>query len=287
MNIDKDFSVNNWWFLQTTLPQKMKEQVLCWCEENYTFDEILKFIALQYPRYADIQAQYTSALHSSSFSERTILTRSKINELRSKPLSLNAPLALEYRGNPNILSHKLIGIIGSRRPTYYGRLQAQKFAQKLSEVGYGIISGGAIGIDAIANASALKSDCGGSIGVIGNGILHPYPATNFNLFKNLAHSKNGLLMSEFNSSEPAQKWNFPKRNATIAELCDALLVIEAQKTSGSLMTAKFALECGKPVCALPGNVDNLNTAGSHLLIQNGAHCVHSVDDMMKIMERFC
>lgn len=273
------------WFLQITLRQKAKEYATILLEEMSSFEEVLQKITEKFPDSNDILLKYKiycqKIAQSSKLRSKTFLTRHTIENIRKKRLSLQAPLALEYCGNPNLLSKKIIGLVGSRHPTYYGRIQAQKFARELSKLGYIVLSGGAIGVDAIANLYSLDSIHGGSISVIGNGLDNPYPTSNYRLFKKLISAENGLILSEFESSLPAHKWQFPQRNLTIAELCDFLLVVEATKTSGSLMTARFAKECGKEVGALPGNVDNPNTSGSHLLIQNGAHCIHTPEDIIR------
>lgn len=270
------------WFLQITLNQKAREYASLLLEDSVSFENILQKIKEKFFNFSDVFCKYESYLKQLSQKSITcFLTRQDIEKLRNKRLSMQAPLALEYRGNPKILSKKIIGIVGSRHPTYYGRVQAQKFARELTQLGYIVISGGAIGVDAIANWCALDSSSGGSISVIGNGIKNPYPLSNYKLFQKLASSGNGLLLSEFESTLQPQKWHFPQRNSTIAELCDFLLVIEATQTSGSLMTARFATACGKEIGAVPGNIDNPNTSGSHLLIKNGAHCIDTPQTVLK------
>jgi len=274
------------WFLQTTLSQKAREHATYLLEDLDSFENVLKKLSEKFVSLTGLSStyhSYTNTNSANSLSDTQVLSRYDIAHLRQKPLSLYAPLALQYKGNPNLLSKKIVGIVGSRHPTYYGRIQAQKFARELSRSGCIVLSGGAIGVDAVANLYALDSQNGGSISVIGNGIQRPYPTSNHKLFHRLVNSKNGLILSEFKTDAPAQKWNFPQRNSTIAELCDFLLVIEATQTSGSLMTAKFAQECGKAIGALPGNIDNPNTSGSHQLIQNGAYCIHKPEDIFQYL----
>jgi len=283
MSYNNDLSKEILWFLQITLSKAHKVKTTCLLEDNFSFLEIFNFLEKKFLAQKNIKKNFEIYMKNNFHSNKQILTRYEIESLRGVPLSMHAPLALEYRGNPTSLSKPLIGIVGSRHPTYYGRLQAQKFARELTKMGLGIISGCAIGVDAIANLNALESNNGSSVGVIGNGILKPYPSANSQIFSKLSHSNNGLLLSEFSSSVCAQKWHFPQRNVTIAELCDMLIVIEAKKTSGSLMTAKFALECGKLVGALPGNVDNPNTEGTHMLLKNGGLCIHTPEDVSQFL----
>ena len=141
------------------------------------------------------------------------------------------------------------------------------------------MSGGAIGIDAIANA--VGYDYGSTCAVIGSGINNLYPTSNLSLFQKMGNAENGLILSEFNSFEPPQKWNFPRRNISIAALADFVFVIEAALTSGSLITANAAAEFGTDVGALPGAVDHYNSQGTIELIKNGAFCIQSPQDVLE------
>ncbi len=176
-----------------------------------------------------------------------------------------------------------MAIIGSRHPTYYGREQTFRFAKELSAKGCTIISGGAIGIDSIANSVALEQD-GGSCAILGSGLKNLYPPSNSFLFNNMKFSPSGLLLSEFFEQDPPQKWNFPKRNHTIALLADFVLIIEATLTSGSLITAHAALDYGTDIGALPGSIDCVNSEGTNSLIQRGAYCIQRPQDVLERVE---
>lgn len=214
---------------------------------------------------------------------QNILSRKQLEHLLNKPLSENAPLAFQFQGSLSCLKSPIVGIIGSRHPTFYGREQAHHFAHHLARAGCTVLSGGAIGIDAIANKTAWNQG-GDSIAVIGSGLNQLYPFSNLDLFQNLAHSSNGLILSEFSADEPPRKWNFPRRNISIAALCDFIFVVEAAKTSGTLITANMALDLGVDVGALPGSVENPNSQGTNTLIQNGAFCIQRPED---ILEKIC
>lgn len=216
-------------------------------------------------------------------SPQNILSRKQLEHLLNKPLSEHAPLAFQFQGSLSCLKRPIVGIIGSRHPTFYGREQAHHFAHHLARAGCTVLSGGAIGVDAIANKSAWNQG-GDSIAVIGSGLNQLYPFSNLDLFQNLAHSSNGLILSEFSADEPPRKWNFPRRNLSIAALCDFIFVVEAAKTSGTLITANMALEFGVDVGALPGSVENPNSQGTNSLIQNGAFCIQRPED---ILEKIC
>ncbi len=198
--------------------------------------------------------------------------------LKGKAIS-EMPLSLAIRGNPNILSQPKVAIIGSRHPTYYGREQAHIFARDLAKAGITIVSGGAIGIDTIANQAAF--DNGNSCVVLGSGLNRPYPSTNKHMFETFAGSKNGLVLSEFAHDCSPQKWNFPRRNRTIAALADFLLVIEATVTSGSMLTVHAALEMNCDVGAIPGPIDSATSEGTNSLIRDGAFCILKPSDVIE------
>lgn len=191
------------------------------------------------------------------------------------------PLAFAYRGNLDLLRLPRVAIIGSRHPTLYGREQCFRFAKELSEKGFLIISGGAIGIDTIANRTA--HDFGKTCAVVGGGIFSAHPPSNFELFNRMTLSENALLLSEFRENEHAQKWHFPRRNHSIAELADFVLVIEAGSTSGTLITVDAALQYGADVGALPGPIDAETSVGTNSLIRDGAFCIQSPRDVIERM----
>ena len=207
------------------------------------------------------------------------LGRFQLESILKKPFRHPSCLAFQYQGNPQILQKPIVAIIGSRKPTYYGREQTQRFAHALAQAGCTILSGGAIGIDAIANA--VGHEYGSTCAIIGSGMKNLYPASNINLFQKIGHSKNGLILSEFHSNEPPQKWNFPRRNLSIAAVADFVLVIEAAFTSGSLITAQSAADLGIDVGAIPGEVNHINSQGTNELIKDGAFCIQTPQDVIE------
>jgi DNA processing protein len=210
------------------------------------------------------------------------LGRFQLESILKKPFRHPSLLAFQFQGNPQVLQKPIVAIIGSRKPTYYGREQTQRFARALAQAGCTILSGGAIGIDAIANA--VGHDNGSSCAIIGSGMKNLYPASNMKLFQNMGNSHNGLILSEFHPYEPPQKWNFPRRNLSIAALADFVLVVEAAFTSGSLITAHAAADLGTDVGALPGEINHINSQGTNELIKNGAFCIQTPQD---VLERVC
>lgn len=239
--------------------------------------ERIKSLALAYERdYLNLNTQMNS-----------IATKKDMETIMKKDLHDASPLAFQFLGNMDLLKKPLVAIIGSRHPTFYGRELTYRFAKALSSFGCTIISGGAIGIDSIANSVAL-SQGGGSCAIIGSGVKNLYPPSNQFLFQQLQFAQDGLILSEFLENEPAQKWNFPKRNHTIALIADYVLVVEATLTSGSIITAKAAVDYGTDVGAIPGALDCVNSEGTNSIIKQGlAACVQTPSDVLeKVMSTF-
>ncbi|AEH23090.1 DNA protecting protein DprA [Thermodesulfobacterium geofontis OPF15] len=188
-----------------------------------------------------------------------------------------APLFLYVKGK--LLKDKnLIAIIGSRKPTSYGKEVAYKFSKKLAENGVGIVSGFARGIDSISHKGTLDGN-GYTIGVLGCGINIIYPAENRELFERIIKS-GGAIISEFPFDTKPRKENFPMRNRIISGLCEGIVVIEAGKKSGTLITAKWALNQGREVFAIPGSIFSSQSEGTHYLIKEGANVITSPEEIL-------
>lgn len=188
------------------------------------------------------------------------------------------PLVLYVKGN--LLETDLIAlaIVGSRRCTYYGLSQAERFARQLAQKGFCIVSGMARGIDTAAHKGAIGSN-GRTIAVLGCGLGTVYPKENTILSENII--QHGALISEFPINTPPDYRNFPPRNRIISGLSLGVLVIESTLKSGSLITAQWALEQGKEVFALPGNVDSLYSQGTNKLIKEGAKLTEDITDIIQ------
>ena len=181
------------------------------------------------------------------------------------------PEALWLRGRCELLEARpRVAIVGSRAPTPYGEAQARRFATALASAGCVVVSGMARGIDAAAHAGALDAD-GATLAVLGSGVLRPWPAGP--LAERLL--TNGLLISEFAPQQGPRRYHFPLPNRLISALSAAVVVIEAAHASGSLITAHWAADQGRPVFALPGRVDHPMARGCHRLIREGAELVES------------
>jgi DNA processing protein len=188
------------------------------------------------------------------------------------------PIILYVKGRLKPEDKFAIGIVGSRRASFYGLTNAEKFAADLSTRGFTVISGMARGIDTCAHRGALKQG-GRTVAVMGSGFSHIYPRENKRLAEEISLS--GAVISEFPVSTLPLKQNFPRRNRVISGLSLGILVAEAAENSGALITADFALEQGREVFALPGKVDSPNSFGTNGLIKQGAKLVSSVDDIIE------
>lgn len=193
-------------------------------------------------------------------------------------LSLPDPPTLLYvKGNLKLLTKPALSIVGSRNSTPQGVNNAEAFAQHLSNGGLCIVSGMASGIDAAAHRGGLLGR-GSSIAVVGTGLDRIYPASNRDLAHQLA--KEGLILSEFALGSPPVAGHFPQRNRIIAALGLGCLVVEAALGSGSLITARQAVDIGREVFAIPGSIHSPVAKGCHALIKSGAKLVESADDIL-------
>ena len=192
----------------------------------------------------------------------------------------NRPVFLYIRGNIENLYEDCIAIVGSRNASIYGRNVARKIAKELADRNINIVSGLAAGIDKFAHLGALESKTGKTIAVLGTGISDNeiYPFENKKLFENILESK-GTIISEFKLGTKPLKYNFPLRNRIISGLSTKLIVVDAAKNSGSLITADFALEQGKDIYAVPGNITSENSVGTNELIKQGAYLFNKIDDL--------
>ena len=192
----------------------------------------------------------------------------------------NRPVFLYIRGNIENLYEDCIAIVGSRNASIYGRNVARKIAKELADRNINIVSGLAAGIDKFAHLGALESKTGKTIAVLGTGISDNeiYPFENKKVFENILENK-GTIISEFKLGTKPLKYNFPLRNRIISGLSKKLIVVEAAKNSGSLITADFALEQGKDIYAVPGNITSENSVGTNELIKQGAYLFNKIDDL--------
>lgn len=176
---------------------------------------------------------------------------------------------------------KAVAIVGSRKPTSYGREVAEKLSYELAQKGIIIVSGLALGIDAIAHRGALEAGKT-TIAVLANGLNTVYPSSHKELARKIIE-KQGALISEYEPSMPPLPHQFLERNRLVSGLTDAVIVVEAAIRSGTLSTATHALNQGKTVFAVPGNITNPMSAGCNALIRQGAIPVTSIQDILDVI----
>ena len=194
----------------------------------------------------------------------------------------NYPQKLFYRGDLKVLEKPSIAIVGTRRPTEYGEYMAEKIVKELSILDVNIVSGLAKGIDTIAHETALE--CGlSTVAILGSGIENIYPPANIELAK--AIEENGLVMSEFEGDIEPASFHFPMRNRIISGLSLATIVIEAPEKSGALITAKYALDQGREIFVIPGDIEREQSLGALRLLQRGAaYPIASGHEVLEILK---
>lgn len=216
-------------------------------------------------------------------SSRNIELEKYISELKKKNIGLisirdsiypeelknivQPPVFIHYKGNINLLKSKKIAIVGTRKCSTYGKLVCEKIVEELALAKITTVSGLAIGIDEICHRVTLDNG-GNTIAVVGSGLDIIYPKKNIKLWEQI--SKDGLLLSEFPLKTKPFAYNFPLRNRIIAGLSLGVLLIESRKKGGSLITAEIALEEGRDVFAVPGDIYSTTSEGTNNLIKNSS-----------------
>jgi DNA processing protein len=216
--------------------------------------------------------------------------RSQVDALRDSAVTLadddypfllrqlpDPPLALFYRGNLALAQKPALAMVGSRRASPYALSVAAQLARELVSAGMAVVSGLALGVDAAAHQATLDAS-GETIAILGTGIDIVYPRTHGRLFRNI--EKHGLILTEFPPGTPPFRYNFPIRNRIISGITLGTVIIEASGKSGSLITARTALEQNREVFSVPGSIFSPGSEGTHRLIQVGAKLVHDTNDIL-------
>lgn len=190
------------------------------------------------------------------------------------------PIGLYRMGNYDF-GKPSVAIVGTRHCTLYGQSVAQSFARDLAGMGFCVTSGMARGIDTYAHRGALEVKGGTTVCVFGCGIDIVYPPENFDLFRSA--QEHGAVVSEFPFGRRADRQTFPMRNRLVSGMSHAVVVVESDVAGGSMITARFAGEQGRLLCAVPGRIDQKASGGCHQLIRDGALLVTSVDDLLQEM----
>ena len=188
------------------------------------------------------------------------------------------PVLLYVKGNADLLSSNCIGMVGARAASVYGQRIAEDLGRRLTMKGLTVVSGLALGVDAAAHRGALRGS-GATVGVLGCGLDVVYPRQNQQLFHEIEHR--GAIISEYRLGSLPEAFRFPARNRIISGLSRGVVVVEAARKSGSLITAGLALDQGREVFAIPGRIDSSKSEGAHRLLQQGAKLVHTVDDIVE------
>lgn len=228
---------------------------------------------LQTRRTLDLAAEWARVERS----DATVLTWDDADYPQSLRNSPNPPPVLFVRGTLVPEDRWAVAVVGTRRASAYGREVANTLATELARNGITVVSGLALGVDAVAHQAAL--DAGGrTLAVLGSGVDQIYPQQNRRMGEAIMHS--GAVISEYALGTRPDARNFPPRNRIISGLSRGVVVVEAGQTSGALITAKFALEQGREVFAVPGSIFHPGSVGCNELIRNGATPLLSVDDML-------
>jgi DNA processing protein len=189
-------------------------------------------------------------------------------------------LYLRGSGGPELLGRRAVGVVGARSCSPYGAQVARMLGRELAAAGLVIVSGLARGIDGEAHRGALESG-GPTVGVLGCGIDRDYPAANAALSRRMEDG--GLVVSEYEAGVEPAPWRFPARNRIIAGLCEAVVVVEARERSGALITADFALDEGREVFAVPGEITSALSVGSNALLRLGATPLTGSGDVLEAL----
>ena len=189
-------------------------------------------------------------------------------------------LYLRGSGEPGLLGRRAVGVVGARSCSPYGAQVARMLGRELAAAGLVVVSGLARGIDGEAHRGALESG-GPTVGVLGCGIDRDYPAANASLSRRMEDG--GLVVSEYQAGVEPAPWRFPARNRIIAGLCEAVVVVEARERSGALITADFALEEGREVFAVPGEITSALSVGSNALLRLGATPLTGSGDVLEAL----
>lgn len=193
------------------------------------------------------------------------------------------PLSLYIKGNKEILNKDTISIIGCREASTYGKSAAKYFSYNISKQNYNIASGMANGIDSYAHIGTICAK-GITIAVVGTGLDIVYPTSNIDL-QNEILKNNGAIISEYPLGTKPEKMNFPERNRIISGLSKAIIVIEAKEKSGTLITVDFAIEQGREVFVVPGNINSINSVGTNDLIKQGAQIATNYMDIINTIKQ--
>lgn len=242
-------------------------------KNNITKEEIKEILDKKNKQNLEYEENY---LKRNNINLITIYDKEYPDNLRS---IYDPPIALYLYGNKNIfINNKFIGIVGCRNCSKYGKEQAEEISYKLAKNNIIIISGLAKGIDTYAHIGCMAGK-GKTVAISGCGINIIYPKQNLEIARKIIKT-GGAIVSEYPIGTKPEKENFPQRNRIISGISNAIIVVEAKIKSGSIITADFALEQGKDVYSIPGNVTSINSEGTNELIKQGAIPLTKIEDLI-------
>ncbi|WYJ76920.1 DNA protecting protein DprA [Enterococcus sp. DIV2402] len=254
-------------------------------QEIFSMDEIIRIAGIQ--RFKEQFKKSWQAISESWLVEQAAKQQFVTWLAEDYPIELKQlyqqPLILFYVGNVSLLQYPKLAIVGARQATSYAIQVLNSFVPKIVEKNIVVVSGLAKGVDRCSHEAAILSG-GNTIGIVGCGLDLCYPREVSSLFVEMR--KNHLILSEYPHGVGVQKHHFPMRNRIIAALTQGTCVIEAKERSGSLITAQLALEYGKEVFAIPGEIVSGQSNGCHHLIQDGAKCVYTVQDIFDELPKY-
>lgn len=192
------------------------------------------------------------------------------------------PICLYIKGDKSILNKRNIAMVGCRNNSEYGKKAAYYFSYNLSKYGFNIVSGLAKGIDSYSHIGSLAAK-GSTIAIIGSGFDNIYPKENIELANKIIEQK-GCLITEYPIGTKPEKNNFPARNRIISGISEAVIIVEAQEKSGTLITADFALEQGRELFVIPGNINSRNSVGTNKLLKEGAFPITTYIDVIESLK---
>lgn len=243
--------------------------------------------SLLFTRGEAVNRQIDSALKWAEENDHVILTPDQSLYPAMLLQMHDAPIVLFAKGELSRLTHPALAIVGARNASPDGLDHATDFAATLAQQSWCVVSGLAQGIDAAAHRGALQvgREGGGTIAVFGTGVDVTYPRNHVELVRRVL-SAGGLIISEFGLGTPARPHHFPRRNRIVAGLSKGVLVVEAALKSGSLLTARLAVEMDREVFAIPGSIHSPLSRGPHSLIRQGATLVESADDILNELDMY-
>ncbi|MDR0978344.1 MAG: DNA-processing protein DprA [Lachnospiraceae bacterium] len=258
----KKFEISKLWDIS-------KEELIC---EGISPSTAEKIVNEQYKFKLD---NYLKYMKDNNIKIVPIVSKKYPNKLKQ---IYDPPMVLYVRGNEDILRGIGIAVIGCRLCTTYGKQIAKEFSYLLATNNINVISGLAIGIDTYAHVGAVEAKKP-TIAVIGSGLDIIYPAQNKELVNQIIKN-DGAIVSEYIVGTKPTAMNFPARNRIISGLSNGILVVEAKKKSGTIITVDFGLEQGKEIYIVPGNINSVNSEGTNDLIKQGAKIVTNIDDIL-------